>query len=210
MELILVRHGESVWNKEGKVQGSQNPVLSKKGKQQAELLARRFEDIINNIEVIYSSPLVRAYETAKIITRYNENIPIYTHDALREIELGEWEEKTIEKIKKQYPGMLEKWYSEPLSVKVPGGETILEFKHRVTDVLDNIVKKHYHQNKVLVVTHGGVISIYIAYLLEMNLNKIWSIMVKNTAVNIINFYNHMFTITLFNDTYHLQEEMITW
>lgn len=205
MRLILVRHSESTWNKLKKVQGIKNPKLSEKGKRQAQLLANRFNGW--KFDAVYSSHLSRAYETAKILTKDN----IFILEDLQEIKLGVWEGKTVSQVNKEYTELYREWYSEPLKVKIPGGETILEFKERVVRTFDRIKAQHPEQ-EVLVVTHGGVITVYLAHLLEMNLNKVWSITVKNSSISILDFYAGFPCVLLFNDTCHLDfdEELVTW
>jgi len=205
MRLILVRHGESTWNKLKKVQGTRNPRLSEKGRKQSQLLANRFNGMV--FDAVYSSHLRRAYDTAKILTKSN----ICIVEDLQEIKLGVWEGKTINQVSKEYKEIYEKWYQKPLEVKIPGGETILDFKDRVVRTFDKIRAQHPNQN-VLVVTHGGVITIYLAHLLEMNLNRVWSISLKNNSVTILEFYKDFPCLLLFNDTCHLEfdKDLVTW
>lgn len=205
MKLILVRHGESTWNKLKRVQGTRNPRLSDRGIKQSQLLADRFNGM--KFDAVYSSPLTRAYHTAKILTNSN----ICTIEDLQEIKLGVWEGKTINQVSREYKEIYDQWYQKPLEVKIPGAETILEFKERVVKTFDKIRAQHPNQ-EVLVVTHGGVITIYLAHLLEMNLNKLWSISLKNNSVTILSFYEEFPCVLLFNDTCHLDfdKELITW
>lgn len=205
MKLILIRHGESRWNRLNRVQGTKNPRLSDKGIKQAKLLAHQIKKM--RFDAVYSSHLSRAYETAKILTNSN----IATLEDLQEIKLGVWEGKTVHQVKKEYKELYGQWYKEPLKVKIPGGETLLEFKDRVVQTFDKIKAQHPNQ-EVLVVTHGGVITVYLAHLLEMNLNKVWSITLKNTSITILSFYEDFPSLLLFNDTCHLNgdKELITW
>ena len=251
MKLILVRHAESTWNKSNRVQGIKNPKLSDKGQRQAQLLAEKFRGITSNgmsFDAVYSSPLKRAYDTAKILINRNENkverlkaegvysLPAFslqpkhlqpsisnicTIEDLQEIKLGVWEGMTINQVRQEYKELYAQWYQKPVEVKIPGAETVLEFKDRVVSVFDEIRAKHPDQ-EVLVVTHGGVISVYLAYLLEMNLNRLWSISLKNTAVTIISFCEACLVeaclvedfpcVLVFNDTCHLEAEkdLVTW
>lgn len=211
MQLILVRHGESVWNEEGKVQGTSNPDLSKRGIQQAEMLAAKLNRIgkINPQSIVYSSPLARAHSTALIIAR-EHGLPINICHDIREIQLGEWEGKHFSQLQEEYPEMLNLWYSEPLRVSVPGGETVIEFQDRVVAAMNEIMKRHEQDDKIMIVAHGGVISIYIAHLLEMNLNRIWFVALKNASVSILDCWGDKACLTLFNDTCHLEEGCETW
>lgn len=212
MKLILVRHGESTWNKSKRVQGIRNPRLSKRGIKQSQLLAERLKGM--KFDAVYTSPLRRAYDTTKIlINSTNPHINISIVEDLQEIKLGTWEGKTIEQVSKEYKDLYDKWCQTPLDVDIPGAETVLEFKDRVVRAFENIRAQHPHPNQeVLVVTHGGVISIYLAHLLDMNLNKIWSISLKNNSLTILRFYKEFPHILLFNDTCHLDfdKDLVTW
>ncbi|MDI6735651.1 MAG: histidine phosphatase family protein [bacterium] len=205
MKLILVRHAESTWNKSNRVQGIKNPKLSDKGRRQSQLLAEKFNGM--RFDAVYSSHLKRAYDTAKILTNSN----ISTIEDLQEIKLGVWEGLTINQVRQEYKELYTQWYQKPVEVRIPGAETVLEFKDRVVGVLDGIRAKHPDE-EVLVVTHGGVITLYLAHLLEMDLNRLWSISLKNAAVTIISFCENFPCVLVFNDTCHLEKDLdlVTW
>ncbi len=213
MKLILVRHAESTWNKSNRVQGIKNPKLSNKGRRQSQLLAEKFNGM--KFDAVYSSPLKRAYDTAKILVK-NMSYKTYktyisTVEDLQEIKLGVWEGMTINQVRQKYKELYAQWYQKPVEVKIPGAETVLEFRDRVVNVLDGIRAKHPDQ-EVLVVTHGGVITLYLAHLLEMDLNRLWSISLKNAAVTIISFCENFPCVLVFNDTCHLEfdKNLVTW
>lgn len=216
MKLHLIRHGESTWNKQGLVQGIRDPELSPNGKKQAQLLTKRLRHY--KFEAFYSSPLKRAYQTAEALNEAH-SLPIIIEKDLHEIRLGEWESKSISELRNQDSEMVDKWYKMPLEVKIPGAETVNEFKDRVVNVFTTILSKHpQDKEEIIIVTHGGVISIYVGWLLEMNLNKVWSISLKNCSLTTIEFCgdatgNSLTNISLFNDTCHLEsvsKSLITW
>ncbi len=209
MKLILVRHAESTWNKSNRVQGIKNPKLSDKGRRQSQLLAEKFNGM--NFDAVYSSHLKRAYDTAKISLTGLTHLTISTIEDLQEIKLGVWEGMTINQVRQEYKELYAQWYQKPVEVKIPGAETVLEFKDRVVGVLDGIRARHPDQ-EVLVVTHGGVITLYLAHLLEMDLNRLWSISLKNAAVTIISFCENFPCVLVFNDTCHLEleKDLVTW
>jgi probable phosphoglycerate mutase len=204
MKLILVRHGESNWNKYGVIQGNRDPYLSEEGRRQTQLLMKRLSK--EKIDVIYSSPLRRALEGAKMIAEAR-NLNVCIRKELEEFNLGEWQGKTIRKVEKEYPGMLNKWFTNPSKVEVPGGETLAAFRKRIVKVFDEI-KRDYSNGTVLVVTHGGVISMYLVHVLEMNPDRIWRIPLKNTSLSVLYFDgDERVSLTLFNDTCHLGEDL---
>lgn len=153
MNLYVVRHGETIWNKEGKVQGITDIPLTDKGIKEAQNLQPLIESL--NIDVVISSPLSRAKETAKIITNYK--MPVNTDDRIKERDWGMNEGALIDSV--------DKWdcWDVILNTKVQNIECIQDFMYRVSSFLEDI-KIRYKDLNVLVVTHSAV-SRVIHYLL---------------------------------------------
>lgn len=202
MKLVLVRHGESNWNKIGIVQGWRDPHLSEHGREQVGSVAKKLSG--NHFDVLYSTPLRRAYQSARIISD-RIGLPIVTKEELKEMYFGDWEGKSLKKVEQEYPGMLSRWFENPTGMKIPGGESITSFRNRVVSAFDEIRSKHMDED-VLAVLHGGVISIYLVHLLGMKLDHIWRIPLKNTAITTLIFYGDKVNLANFNDTCHLGEE----
>jgi probable phosphoglycerate mutase len=149
--LLLVRHGESIWNAEGRWQGSADPPLSDAGRDQARALAEFLRDA--GVDVIVTSDLDRARETAQIVADAL-GLPAPVVDArLRERDVGEISGHTREEIEAKWPGLLEKWRTGELT-KMPGGED--DITPRVSAAMQDIAAAP-EGTTVLVVTHGGVI-----------------------------------------------------
>jgi broad specificity phosphatase PhoE len=144
MRLIFVRHGESVGNKKNIIQGHKDFALTKKGREQAQMVAERFRNI--KIDAIYSSDLKRASQTAKIIKKFHKKTPIFFSKLLRERNLGYLEGKRVDEV-----DFIKFRHRRP-----KGGETPSELKKRVEIFLNYLFKK-YSTETILVVTHGGVI-----------------------------------------------------
>lgn len=200
-EIILARHGETLWNQESRFQGFADIKLSSSGKKQAQRLADRFAD--KELDIIYASDLKRAVMTAKRVAEYHE-VEINQLPALREADFGDWEGMTFDQIKKQNEEKLNAWLEDPVEVKTPGGEKFEEVQIRASEALEQIKEEH-EEEKILVVAHGGTIRALLANLLEMPLNNFWRIQQDNTAVNIINFYEEDPIVSLLNCTQHLSE-----
>lgn len=149
--LLLVRHGESIWNAEGRWQGSADPPLSDTGRAQAAELAGYLEH--EGIDFVVSSDLGRAVETATIVADALA-LPRPAIDArLRERDVGDISGHTREEIELKWPGLLDKWRTGEL-LKMPGGED--DITPRVTEAIREIAGAS-NGSTVLVVTHGGVI-----------------------------------------------------
>lgn len=146
MKLLLTRHGQTDWNVAGKIQGTTDIELNETGKKQAKTTGEKLLDY--NIDVIISSPLKRAKNTAKII-RGNRNIPILLDDGLKERCFGEFEGKTREEF-----DFSEMW-NYKLNKQYESAESTGELFERVQGFL-NKIQKEYKDKTVLLVTHGGV------------------------------------------------------
>ena len=140
--LILVRHGETDWNRDGIWQGHGDPPLNDLGRRQAAELAERLADVA--VDALYSSDLRRAYETAEIIG-VAKGLEITVEPDLREIDIGAWSGLTHAQIAERFPGM-----------ERHDGEASDAFDARAVGVLTRIARAH-EGGHVLVVTHGGVI-----------------------------------------------------
>jgi len=198
MLIFLVRHAESTWNRQKKIQGQKDPQLSLYGRQEAMRLAKRFMGL--KFAAAYSSPLKRAYETAEIIC--GKKAKIICEDGLKEIGLGDWQGRTVSQIKKTYGDAFHKWAVRPSRVAIPGGEDFKDFVARVKNTLRAIEKKHSEGN-VLVVCHGGVISTYITQILHLPPDDVWCLAVKNASLTIVEMGAGIHKIVTFNDTGHL-------
>ena len=112
MRFIFVRHGETEWNVTGRYQGQTDVPLSEKGRAQAEALGKRFADI--HVDEVYSSPLKRAYDTARAIAE-PKGLPIHKVDGIKELNFGEWDGLTKEQLTEQFGEAFVKYRIEPSS-----------------------------------------------------------------------------------------------
>lgn len=145
--LILIRHGETDWNIEGRYQGQADPPINAKGREQALQLARSMRGV--EIELLYSSPLRRALETAEILAAQLD-LPIEIDARLQEIHQGDWQTRLRREIQALYPELFRRWESEPWQVSPPGGESLEQVQHRVHAAVDEILRRRHEQPVVLV------------------------------------------------------------
>lgn len=199
-KLFLVRHGETIWNKELKYQGHTDTPLSEEGLRQAELVAARLAG--EKIDTVYASDLSRAMITAEMIAS-RHGLTVGAETDLREIKFGHWEGLTYDRIVDGWSDEMSRLYTNTDEVRIPGGETFHELKARATGAITRLVEKHRGQN-IVVVSHGGTIRTIICAILDIHLNHVWDIRQDNTAVNIIEFYKHRTLVTLVNDAHHLR------
>lgn len=199
--ILLVRHGETTWNVEGRYQGQEDTPLSEKGKEQGQKLAKALQNI--PIDVCYASPLQRAYETCGYCAAYH-NLPVYKENRLTEIHHGAWEGKLATEIEEQYPSLLQQWRVAPATVKMPGqgGESLEEVATRSMDFFHELVEKEQGKT-VLVAAHDAVNKIVICRILGMELQSFWQVKQDNTCINVIEYDGDKWRLVLMNYTSHL-------
>lgn len=199
-KIILVRHGETVWNKELKYQGHTDTDLSDEGLRQAELVADRLAK--EKIDAVYASDLRRACLTAEAIAA-RHGLPVTCLPELREILFGEWEGLTYEGISDRWPEEYTQLFTRTDEVRIPGGETFSELKERAAGAIASLVERHSGQT-VAVVSHGGTIRTIICAALNIHLNHLWDIRLDNTCVSIVEYHKQRSIVTLLNDIHHLR------
>jgi broad specificity phosphatase PhoE len=140
--IILCRHGETDWNRQGRYQGRTDVPLNARGLEQARDLARRLAD--ERVDIVYSSTLARAYDTAVEIARVHR-LEVRRDPRLDEIDQGSWEGLRRDEIAVHHPAELAAWQSHPVDLRLPGGETLEEVRLRVRSALDDMMLLHEGQ-----------------------------------------------------------------
>ncbi len=184
MRLIIVRHGESEWNRIHRYQGQLDAPLSELGLRQAEALATRLK--AEPIDYIYSSPLQRAARTAEAIAAYHPRAPLAYSDALLEINHGEWQGKYAHEVEALYGPGLREWREHPTRSQMPGGESFSNVLKRTLDFREELCRRHSDQS-VLISTHDVVVKILVADALGMNMDRINRIWVTNASISVIEY-----------------------
>jgi broad specificity phosphatase PhoE len=203
--MILVRHGQSTWNREHRIQGQLDPPLSVEGRRQAELLARRLAG--RPLAGFYASDLKRAFETAEAIGALVDLIP-EPMPGLREIYLGDWEGLRTDEIAERFPDAWARWGEEPDWDLVPGGEGAARFEARVVATLDEILERHSHGD-VVVVTHGGVIQVALHRVIGRPSRGLFPFKIQNASISLIEVRGGRMVIGGSNDVGHLEPALVT-
>lgn len=198
--LVLVRHGYTYWNEEKKYQGFADINLNPQGINEAKKVAKRLS--VENFDRIYSSPLRRAMETAEIINE-NFNKKIHICECLKEINFGDWEGHTFEEIAHNYPDLSKEWVEKPADMRPPNGENFRDLQERAINVLHEIYDLNKGKN-VLIVTHGGLISVLVCHILKIGLDELWKFISSNTGITILEEYDNELILTTFNEHGHLK------
>jgi broad specificity phosphatase PhoE len=155
--ILLARHGETDWNREGRFQGRADPPLNDTGRAQAAVLADELADV--ELAAVYSSPLRRAFESAELIAAPHR-LPPVALDALREVDVGSWQGLTREEVESRFPEQLAEWLAYDQGWQ--DGETYEEMATRVVTALLRLAGEH-EGARILAVTHGGPIRAALAF-----------------------------------------------
>jgi broad specificity phosphatase PhoE len=199
-ELILARHGETVWNVEKVYRGRTDVNLDEVGVKQAELLGRHLSNW--ELEAIYSSPLRRAIDTANIIARY-QKISIHIVEGLIDFDYGEWQSLSEQRVKNLYPTLHDEWHNNPHKVRMPGGESLQDVKKRAIKVVNDVLSEY--QGSVVLVSHRVVNKVLICSLLGLGNSYFWNIKQDVGGITIFSYVDGRFVLTGHNDTSHLKE-----
>jgi broad specificity phosphatase PhoE len=202
---VLIRHGQSTWNREHRIQGQLDPPLSDEGRRQAELVGRRLSG--RPFAGFYSSDLKRAFESAELIGTALGARP-QPETSLREIFLGDWEGLRTGEIAERFPEAWARWVEEPDWDVVPGGEGAALFDARVAGALDAIFRRHA-QGDVLVVTHGGVIQVALHRIVGRPPQGLFPFKIQNASISLIEKRESRMIIGGVNDIAHLETALVT-
>ncbi len=198
--IILVRHGRTVWNEEGRYQGKIDIPLSQAGKEQARKVGEALKDI--PIKAIYSSPLSRCLDTAKEIAKHH-GIDVKVRDGLKEIDHGKWEGMLASEVEREYPKLLRLWRLKPSEVKMPGGESLAEVYERVVKEFNSIISEHGDEDNIVIVGHDATNKVLMCHLLGLSLDNFWTFKQANCGISVVELGKDKLIIHVLNATGHL-------
>lgn len=195
--LYLVRHGETVYNNEGRMQGgSLDSSLTENGKEQAQKLQVFLQESGLQVDAIFSSPLGRAYETAKILNQ-TWKLPIIQENLLKEIECGEFEGRLISSVDTE---KIRRLRVDPHE-KYPGGESMEDVRKRAESFLNKL--REIDLESVLIVSHGNLIRAFVSVATGLSANLAMRIYIENTGFSYLFWSGEYYRIGQWNNTCHL-------
>lgn len=205
LRLLLVRHGETDWNRQMRFQGQTDIDLNERGIEQSEAVAQRLQR--EPLQAIYSSDLRRALQTAHIIARYHNLTPMPDKE-LRELCYGVWEGMSREEIlASEWAELFARYLKDPLRHRPPGAEYPEQIIERSRRVLQHILSRH-QEGTVCIVGHGGSLRAILCVALSAPLETFRRIRLDNASLSIIEHRDGWMWVSLLNDTCHLEQERI--
>jgi len=196
----LVRHGQTAWNKEEIFRGRTDVPLNETGLREAQLAGEYFREM--EIHAIYSSPLLRAWETAQKIAGV-QRLEVRSLQGIIDMCFGEWEGQSLKDVQEKDGQRFQQWKNEPHLVKIPGGETLDEVRDRAMAVLEKTIKSHSGKT-LLFVSHRVVNKVILCSILGLDNSHFWQIGQDSTAINLIQHREGKYVLSLLNEACHLK------
>jgi probable phosphoglycerate mutase len=201
--LLVIRHGETAWNLEGRIQGHTDIPLNEHGRWQAERLALALAD--EGLDAIYASDLQRAFDTGQAVAQAT-GLPLQTDVGLRERCFGRLEGMTQNQVALQWPEEGRRWRARDPSYGPEGGETLQAFYERCVETAERLAQRHPGQT-VALVAHGGVLDCFYraANRVELHAPRTWTI--GNASINRLLHSPEGFSLLGWADTRHLDDDL---
>ena len=206
-QLIIIRHGETDWNRDAVFRGRVDLPLSARGRDQARLLAAAFSG--RPLAALYASPLARARETAAPLAALPQRgqgrggPPLITDDRFTDMSFGEWEGKPLSEVRDRWPDLYHTWVAEPERFRAPGGESLRDVLDRAWPAVVRIVSQHADA-PAAIVSHRVVCKLILCAALGLGEAGFWRLRVDTASVSILARDDAGWTLLRSNDTHHLQ------
>ena len=202
--IIAIRHGETAWNVDTRIQGHLDIPLSANGRWQAERLAEALRD--EPLTAIYASDLTRAWETAAYVGRAT-GVNVTPEIGLRERGFGDFEGKTFAEIEALLPEQSLRWRKRDPEFSPRGGESLVALRARVVEAAQRLASQHPGE-QIALIGHGGVMDVLYraATRLEIQAPRTWTL--GNAAINRLMWTPEGFTLVGWADTHHLDDDVL--
>jgi len=198
--IILVRHGQTEWNRIERFRGRADVPLNTTGLAQAEATGERVATKWTPVAV-YSSPLSRAVRTAEAVAGHLD-LPVQIHPGLADIDYGAWQGLTPGEARQRWPEMIDTWYNRPHLAHIPDGEALDELRQRAMKTVKELSARHAGETIVLV-GHTVINRIILLAVLGLENDRFWHIRQDTCAINVFETDQDDFTLVSLNDTCHL-------
>ena len=201
--IILVRHGETEWNRIERFRGRIDVPLNARGVQQAHMTAG-FIAANWKPAAIYSSPLSRALATAQAIA-VEQGLTPNQIPGLYDTNYGEWQGLTPDEVARRWPALFSQWYESPQTVTIPGGESLVEVRSRAITAVEKLAVNH-NGEIILLVSHTDVIRLILMAMLDIENDHFWHLRQDNCAISLVEKTSDHYLIRSMNCIAHLNPE----
>ena len=203
MKLVLVRHGETEWNKLGKFQGHCDISLNSRGMAQARETARAV--VAWQHSAVYSSPLNRTMQVAQEISQLG-GMPVLGVAGFRELSLGDLEGVTGEEMRLSWPEVYSAWNDDPAAVTMPNGESLRDLQDRAWNSLVELEHAHPQDDTLIIVSHNFAIRTMVGKVLGMSLSNFHRMSLSVSSICVIESDQRGHRLMCYNSTCHLSPE----
>ena len=200
-QIILVRHGQTPWNRDKIFRGSKDIPLNDQGREEARLAGEWLKG--ETIQAAYTSPLSRSRETAQAIAQHHAGLEVKDLPGLSDLCYGDWEGLPLTEVKVKYADLYRQWETAPHLVRFPNGETLAELRGRALSAVIEVVHRHPGVT-VLLSAHRAVNKVLIAAFIGLDDSHFWRIGQDTTAINRFLWTGTAWQIMAINDTGHLR------
>lgn len=201
--VILVRHGQTEWNRFERFRGRADVPLNEAGILQAAATGERVAAEWQP-SAIYTSPLSRSVKTAEAIAMHF-GLPVQAMAELADIDYGEWQGLSPEEVSHTWKTELENWYEKPHLARIPGGESLSELRERAMKAVNELIGRH-PGGTIVIVGHTVINRIILLGVLGLGNDRFWRIKQDTCAINVFEAENGEFTLVSLNDTCHLRSK----
>ncbi|HOB29655.1 MAG TPA: histidine phosphatase family protein [Bacillota bacterium] len=197
--IILIRHGETDWNKKNVFRGLKDIPLNENGLRQAHKTTAALQKV--PVKAVYSSPLSRAFETATIIAKAKGLEPVI-EEPFNDISFGLWEGRLVDEVAREYPEEFKRWVDAPHLWKAPEGDSLTAVKERAWSRLEELSREH-EKETLVVVSHRVVLMLLLIAALGMDDSKFWNLEQSPCAINVLTKKDGRYLLSKFNESCHL-------
>lgn len=197
-EILLIRHGETEWNREAVFRGRADIPLSARGREQARLLAAALSS--QSVGAVYASPLSRARETAAPLAEAL-GVEVIPEPRLIDMSFGEWEGKAVDEVRRRWPSLYRAWLAEPQTFRAPGGESLEEVLGRALPAMAEVAARH--EGAAALVSHRVVCKALLCAALGAGAAGFWRVQVDTASLSLLNHTRDGWVVLRANDRHHL-------
>ena len=204
-DLYIIRHGETDWNRQARMQGHADEPLNALGREQAAQVAAALASY--PLDAIYSSDLSRAFDTARAIAAHHPAVPLHSSALWRERDYGRFQGMTLPEVEAINPHAAQQWRTRVVDFAPDGGENLLQFQARIAQQLQAVAAKHAGE-KIAIVCHGGVLDIIwrIVQGVAVDAPRAWAL--PNTGINHLRYAGQTWQVLDWGNTAHLLQAAV--